>query len=85
MVIPEYEVPVWGENYAVLNKGGPLPLWSGKGPVPAVGDVVPVGRDFSVKVEGYKVDAGWLMLVGERNDGKRGDLAGAEINWKRMK
>jgi hypothetical protein len=39
----------------------------------------------AVKVEGYKVDAGWLMLVGERNDGKRGDLAGAEINWKRMK
>jgi hypothetical protein len=35
MVIPEYEVPVWGENYAVLNKGGPLPLWSGKGPVPS--------------------------------------------------
>jgi hypothetical protein len=83
MDVPKYALPVWKDG-KVENKGD-LPLWSGKGPVPAIGDVVPVGRDFSVEVEGYKVDAGWLMIVGVRSDGKRGDLAGAEIAWGRIK
>jgi hypothetical protein len=65
-----------------LLNGGGLPLWSGSGPAPAIGGIVPVGRGLTVKVEGYRVDGGWLMITGERSDGVRGDLAGVEIAWK---
>lgn len=80
--IPDHVQAEWDGN-KLLNKGG-LPLWSGLGPVPKVGTNVPVGRGLTVLVEGYKVDAGWLMIIGTRSDGKRGDLAGAEIAWDQM-
>ena len=82
MTIPAYEFAIWSGN-TVTNTGS-LPLWSGKGAVPAIGDVVPVGRDLTITVEGYVIDARWLMLLGVRSDGMRGNLAGAEIAWHRM-
>lgn len=78
--IPAHAVAVWQDGK--LTNKGELPLWSGKGAVPAIGDVVPVGKGLTVQVKDYKVDAGWLMLVGVRSDGQHGDLAGAEIAWK---
>jgi hypothetical protein len=80
--IPTTAAPIWQDG-KLLNRGA-VPLWSGKGPVPEVGAVVPVGKGLTVLVEDYKVDAGWLMLVGVRSDGVRGDLAGAEIAWSMM-
>lgn len=78
--IPDHARAQWDGN-RVINKGD-LPLWSGEGAVPNVGDVVPVNRFLSARVDGYKVEGGWLMLICTRSDGKRGDLAGAEIAWK---
>jgi hypothetical protein len=67
---------------AAAKSAGGVALWSGRGPVPQVGDVLPVSGSLTVRVDGYSVDAGWLMLICERSDGKRGNLAGAEIAWK---
>jgi len=57
--------------------------WSGKGPVPAVGDVVLCSdRHLTrVVVTGYDVQAGWLMVLGYREADRSvsGNLAGAEI------
>jgi len=83
--IPEYARPIYGEENRVMpiNKDCGLPLWSGKGEPPAIGSTVPLGgpNDMTVKVEGYAIQAGWLMIIGVRSDGKRGDLAGMEIHW----
>lgn len=78
--IPAHTTAKWDGN-KVTNKGS-LPLWSGKGPAPAIGATVPVGRGLTVLVEEYFVQEGWLMIKGVRSDGKRGDLAGAEIRWE---
>jgi hypothetical protein len=80
--IPHHTAPIWNDG-KLMNRGN-VPLWSGKGPVPEIGDIVPVGKGLTVLVEDYKVDHGWLMLVGVRSDGVRGDLAGTEIAWKLM-
>lgn len=80
MTIPAYETAKW-EDGRVVNKGE-LPLWSGKGEPPAVGEEVTVNdkRGTRVVVTGYEVEAGWLMVTGTRiGDGMRGNLAGAEI------
>ncbi len=76
---PPWERAQW-DGKKLLNGGGP-PLWSGKGNPPPIGSTVDVGKGLTVKVERYSVDAGWLMILGVRSDGKRGNLAGAEIVW----
>ena len=81
--IPAHTLAIWDDKCNLLNEDA-APLWSGKGPVPAIGDIVPVGKGMTVRITGYKIDGPWLMLLGERSDGRRGDLAGPEINWKRM-
>jgi len=75
----DYVRAIWAGD-TVTNKGE-LPLWSGKGELPAIGADVPVNRFLSARVEGYSVEGGWLMLDAQRSDGKRGTLAGAEIAW----
>lgn len=83
MTIPAYIRPVRDAAGNVTNKGS-LPLWSGKGEPPAIGAVVTCDdrKGTRVKVTGYEIEAGWLMVVGTRLiDGARGNLAGAEILW----
>lgn len=80
--IPAYVRPIW-ENGKVTNMGD-LPLWSGKGAPPEVGAVVRIAgrQSMHCRITGYEVEGGWLMATGERvEDGKRGNLAGAEIYW----
>lgn len=79
--IPAWERPVWTDGR--VEPGSGLPLWSGKGDPPAIGSIVALAGpgNMTVRVEEYKVDGRWLMILGERSDGKRGDLAGAEIRW----
>ena len=79
MDIPTYARPIWKDG-KVLNKGA-LPLWSGKGEVPAVGETVEIqGRQkMTATVTGYSIEGGWLMLLAIRSDGRRGNLAGTEI------
>jgi len=83
--IPEYAFPLYGEDNKVmpLNKDCGLPLWSGKGAPPAIGSTIALAgpKDMTATVEGYEVKAGWLMIIGVRCDGKRGDLAGIEMRW----
>lgn len=78
--IPEHTAPIWVDGK--LTNGGGLPLWSGKGPVPEVGDIVGIigpQKDVATVLD-YRVDGNWLMLWCQRHrDGVRGDLAGSEI------
>lgn len=80
-----YTVAKW-ENGKVANDAG-LPLWSGKGPLPAVGsEVICNDRKGTVCVVlGFQVEGKWLMVAGHRkgdDPSKVGNLAGAEILWK---
>lgn len=79
--IPPHTAPIYGENGKVSNYGD-VPLWSGAGAPPAIGtEVVCQGRNRErVRVTGYEVASGWLMVTGVRlRDGVAGNLAGAEI------
>jgi hypothetical protein len=78
--LPPHTLAQW--DGATLLNPDDGPLWSGQGPLPALGAVVPVGKGMTVKVEGYRFAAGFVMLLWERSDGKWGDLAGPEIAWK---
>jgi hypothetical protein len=79
--LPAYTAAIW-EDGRVINKGR-LPLWSGKNRPPFVGDVVTCAdkKGTRVKVTGYAVEDGWLMVEGYRVEepGVSGNLAGAEI------
>lgn len=77
--IPAFERAQWDGN-KLLNRGA-LPLWSGKGEPPAIGSSVPVGKGLTVRVYRYEEVEGWLMIIGERSDGRWGNLAGTEIVW----
>jgi hypothetical protein len=80
---PAYTVAKW-EGGKVVNDDM-MPLWSGKGPLPAVGsEVVCDDRKNTVCVVlGYMLEDKWLMVVGHRKGepNKIGTLAGAEIRW----
>lgn len=71
------------EGGELINRDCGLPLWSGKGEPPEIGDIVELSGPGSLTaaIEGYSVDDGWLMAWGTRCDGKRGNLAGAEIRF----
>ena len=79
----------WGEDehgrkHILVNRDCGLPLWSGKGEPPEIGAYVDIAgpRTEIATVLGYYLDDCWLMLWAERHsDGKRGDLAGAEIRY----
>lgn len=67
------------------NLGGPLPVWGGKGPPPAVGAVITCNDRPRTRctVTGHAVVEGFLMVEGYRTDDPkwRGNLAGVEILW----
>jgi hypothetical protein len=77
-LIPPHVKAKWkGERLA--NRGG-WPVWSGKQPVPTVGQEVRAIGGVVCCVTGYEVDSGFLMIRGYRvADGREGNLAGAEI------
>lgn len=88
--LPAWEQAVWeGEGNArrLVNRGTEQALWSGKGPPPAIGEVVEIAgpRDEKMTVSHYEIEDGWLMIWGRRHsDGFRGNLAGAEIRWPKL-
>lgn len=77
---PVWTQAVW-EDGKLTNKGAQEALWSGKEPPPAVGSYVRTGKRV-VRVLGYIVEGGWLMVWGRAQDEKdlEGNLAGAEIS-----
>lgn len=84
--IPAHTAPIWKDG-RVMNKGAEG-LWSGKGPVPAIGTVVTCNDKVGtqVTVTGYTVEDGWLMVRGFRTaePAKVGNLAGMEIRWPKV-
>ena len=68
-----------------LRDAIPEGKWSGKGPIPKIGDVVTCNdrKQTRCVITGYEVDGGWLMLLGyrEADPSVKGNLAGAEIKW----
>jgi hypothetical protein len=91
MTIPAYEMARWekrGERYELVNRGGELPLWSGKGEPPAVGTEVETSGivQHRCTITGYDIEQGdgvkWLMALAHRHhDNRRGNLTGAEIHY----
>lgn len=85
-IAPAHIAAIWKDG-RVTNKGG-LPLWSGKGPVPAIGATVTCNdkAGTQVTVTGYTVEEGWLMVTGFRTaePAKVGNLAGTEIRWPKV-
>ena len=85
MTAPAHVRALWkvGEPLPVSD----LPIWSGRGEPPAVGDVVTCSdrKGTRVTVTGYLVEGTaptrWLLVEGFRTDEptRRGNLAGAEI------
>lgn len=72
-------VPAKWDGHKLLNRGG-WPVWSGKAPVPTVGQEVRAIGGVICCVTGYEVESGFLMVKGYRvADGRTGNLAGAEI------
>lgn len=80
--LPAWRLAEWDGN-KLLNASPDYALWSGRFDPPAIGAVVVTAgvRAHRATVTGYKVDEGWLMLVGYRTDEPAhvGDLAGIEI------
>jgi len=81
--LPAWKLAEWDGN-KLLNASADYALWSGRFDPPAIGAVVVTsGRiKHRATITGYKVDSGWLMLVGHRTDdpAHQGDLAGIEIH-----
>lgn len=81
---PIYTTAKW-ENGEVVNDDI-MPLWSGSGPLPAVGsEVICNDRKGTICVVlGYCLEDKWLMVVGHRKSepDSIGTLAGAEILWE---
>lgn len=83
MSIPAWKRPEWNDKGGATNKGE-VPLWSGKGEPPEIGAVVKCSdrKGTEVRVLGYLVMEGWLMIDGLRlHDNQRGNLAGAEVHY----
>lgn len=73
-----WTAPIW-EDGKVINKGQRA-LWSGKERPPEVGSYVATGKRV-VRVLGYYVESGWLLIWGAAQDERdlEGNLAGMEI------
>jgi hypothetical protein len=94
--VPAHARAVWEKNaetghFELMNGDSPLPLWSGKGEPPAIGAEVETSGNVrhKVTITGYTTaplgngrTGSWLMALAHRHhDNKRGDLAGAEIEY----
>lgn len=81
--LPAWQLAEWDGN-RLLNPSIDHALWSGRFDPPAIGAIVITSGKIQHRatITGYKVDSGWLMLVGYRTDdpAHQGDLAGIEIH-----